>query len=135
MKQLLGGEPIFLKADITNGLEFNAIKFKEIRIYLSIANREAQDDLDDRMSGFRVNLTMVGNQYYRCGNKYYYIPLDENIEMNYKIDPTKGIMIDPNNVYVKIRKNEPFLSPYTTWNIKLGEGDKKKIGYDHRQAY
>lgn len=118
--KLLNGRGITLKADITKGLDLNAVKFNEIGIHLKLANETLQSDLDNKLKNFKLTMTMIGSNYYRCGNKFYYISVDEDITLSYIMDKQpNGQPVDPNDVYRKIQQNDFFLSPYTMWNIKL----------------
>lgn len=118
--KLLQGEEIVIKADIAKGMSQNAVKFNEIAIILQLANDKAQNELDDKLASFDVVMKMMGNCYYRCGNRSYFVPIDENIEIEYSMKKDiHGNPIRKNEVYRKIRDGQNFLSPYTTWCIKL----------------
>lgn len=118
--ELLQGQQILLKADIANGMNQNAVKFKEIAIYLKLSNESAQTELDAKLQGFNVIMTMVGNNYYRCGNRSYSMSVDDNIVIEYSIKRNdKGKPVSCNGVYAKIQDGDFFLSPYTMWGIQL----------------
>lgn len=122
--KLLDGNEITLKADITKGLPYSAVKFKTIMICLRTKNKD-QQLLNDAFYQLYVNMKMVSNQYYRCANNLYSIPLDEKIEIGYKLD-SNGELNNPSDAYHLISENEPALSPYTTWMIKLN-GTAKQL--------
>lgn len=79
VKKLLQGKNITLKADITKGLNQNAVKFKEISIRFKMINENEQQEFDKVLENFSLSVTMIGNNYYRCGTKFYYISHDEII--------------------------------------------------------
>ncbi|XP_055303228.1 uncharacterized protein LOC129568912 [Sitodiplosis mosellana] len=118
--QLLQGDEIVLKADIANGINQNAVKFNEIAINFKVSDDKVQTELNEKLEDFDVTLTMMGNCYYRCGNRSYYVPIDENIVIEYSMKKDEqGHPKSSNEVYRKIKDGTYFLSPYTTWSIKL----------------
>lgn len=128
MKQLLLGNMITLKADITNGLPYNAVKFNDIQISLSIPNEilktdDMQTRLNDKFYEFQVNYRMMGNQYFRCGKQIHYIPLDEDLCMSHSFKSDSETNIEQ-GIYNKIIGHFPFLSPYTTWSFQLISANK-----------
>lgn len=70
-------------------------------------------------------MKMVGHQYFRCGKKFYKVPLDSNIILQYRID-RNGNITDTDHAYSMINTNMPFLSPYVTWTFHLS-GDDSEI--------
>lgn len=118
--KLLQGEEITIKSDITKGVDKNAIKFKEIGIHLKAFDESTQNELNAALQNARLVMTILGNNYYRCGTRVYYISVDDNIVINYTLaKDSKGKPIDQNLVYEKINKYDYFLSPYAMWKIKL----------------
>lgn len=121
-RRLLNGEEIMIGADIVKGINQNAVKFNEIEIQFKLSDEKAQIELNSELQKFSVRMTMVGNHYYRCGNKFYYLSIDDNavIEYSFKKDPTTRKPIKFNDVYRKLSENSYyFLSPYTMWKIQL----------------
>lgn len=122
IQKLLLGEEITMTSDISNGLNINAVKFNEIEIRLKAANQTNQFELNNAVNGFTVTMAMVGNNYYRCDSRIYSISADDNIFIEYSMtfdSSGDGYVSNPNKVYETIQKNDYFLSPYATWNIKL----------------
>lgn len=127
IEKLLRGEEITLKADIANGLNENAVKFKEIQICLKLKTEKMQEKLNAKLEKFKVSMTMVGNAYYRCGKRSYYMSVDDKIAINYSIKKNdEGLPETMNDVYKKIRNGKFFLSPYTMWTIQL-DGDTNQL--------
>lgn len=128
IEQLLKGNEIMVKADIIKGLNQNAVKFNELGIALTVRVGKsayqmnmAQYQLEKYLENFSVKLTLVGNNYYRCGNKFYYLPVDDNvvIEYSFKRDNRTGRPLKYNDVYRKLIESNFFLSPYASWMIQL----------------
>lgn len=120
IERLLNGEEITIEVDIEKGISQNAVKFNEIGIKLMAPNQEVQTKFETELDNFAITMTLVGNNRFRCGNKIYCIPMNDNIVIDFTFkthengDPSLS-----NDVYKKIRNNGYFLSPYGTWSIKL----------------
>lgn len=122
MKKLLQGQPITLHADVVDGVNQNAIKFNDIgiRMKLVVATTSQQAELETELGNFRVSMTMVGNNYYRCDSRYYSISLDRNVDIDMTFaKAADGDLKERNDPFKRIRENDPFLSPYAMWIIKL----------------
>lgn len=66
---------------------------------------------------------MTDHGYYRCNERLYYISMNENIAIEYSLRKgTDGRPVQINKIYEKILKNDYFLSPYTTWTVRLATG-------------
>lgn len=119
------GEEILLKADIKNAYptQIHAIKFNMIDFTFAIANQELQKELDSLLvrEKLGVKMSMVGNSYYGCNGKSYYISVDDNVVFEYSFEKMPGTYIPKvkNEVYRKIMEKGYFLAPYTMWKIKL----------------
>lgn len=121
LPKLLNGTAITIKADVTKGLtNFNAIKFNDIGIRFQALSDESQKKLYSRLEDFDVRLEMEGYQYYRCADKFFYMPVSENIviEYSFKRNELGTGPFKSNEVYKKIEKSY-FLSPYGMWRIQL----------------
>lgn len=117
--KLLDGQKITINADITKGLNKNAIKFNEIGIYFKLANGTSQSELDKELQNVEVYMTHLGNSYYRCGHKLYVMTSD-NLTIHYSFHKnSNGHPSITNQVYDKIKNNSFVLSPYTMWMIEL----------------
>lgn len=120
MQKLLRGEEIVLTANIAHGLNFDAIKFKNVGIKFVTRKPCKQRSFDAALKDFSVTMGMIGENYYRCGSRFYSIPTNDNIAIDYSF--AKGDDGEPrarNSVYKKIQQNDFFLSPYSMWSIQL----------------
>lgn len=117
--QLLGGAQITLKSDIYKGVNFTAVKFKDISIKFKLENQLRQQEFDGKLEQFQIVMTMVGNgnSYYRCNNRIYYLSMDEDVAFLFHM--RNGTVLNQNDSYRKISTSDYFLSPYTVWNIQL----------------
>lgn len=116
-QKLLNGDEVTLVADIQDGLKMSAIKFNDIWIKMRLKNESEQSEFDSEIDRFKISLQMVGNGYYRCYKRFYYISLEKTIQFGFSLEngqPTK-----PNDVLTKLKTGGYFLSPYTTWKISL----------------
>lgn len=117
--KLFRGEQIVIKADIMNGIKQNAVKFNEIGIHIKLPDENVQIELDAELENYNVTMTMVGNSYYRCGARFYSIPVD-NITIEYSLDKNQDEKPKSSNkISRKIRNENYFLSPYAMWSITL----------------
>lgn len=119
IEKLLSGQAITIKSDITKGLKWNAVKFKNLEIHLKSTNQSEQANLDRFLKYFDVTIVHHGNSYYRCDNKFYLItsPI-QCIEYSFEKDDN-GLPIRSNNVYNKMRNGDFTLSPYALLTISL----------------
>ncbi|XP_031639742.1 uncharacterized protein LOC116351742 [Contarinia nasturtii] len=121
VSKLLNGKEIRLKADINKGVDFFAIKFNQIGINLKIRNEAIGRRAEKALQKVYVEMKMIGNSYYRCGERIYYTPADESFIIGQMLLlDTKRAPREPNGPYYQImQNNQPILSPYTTWSIQL----------------
>lgn len=70
---------------------------------------------------------MLGNNYYRCGEKNYYFSMNQNIEIYYSFKNKNGTPNESNDTRDKIKRHPAFLSPYTLWSIQLEKGNFTKL--------
>lgn len=119
-KKLLSGEEIMIKADIAKGLSQNAIKFNEIGIQLKLIDTQMQDEFIAQLEFFGVRMTLIGRLYNKCGEHFYYLPVDDNVVIEYSFKRDEhGKPMKYNEVYRKLSEKHYFLSPYATWTIQL----------------
>lgn len=121
ISRLLQGEEITINADITKGLNQNAVKFNEIGIRFKAKSENIQGELDNELNHFGVTMAMISNNYYRCGSRFYYNSVDENIVISYAMKKDafgkQGML---NEIYHKVHDDTNyFLSPYTMWSVQL----------------
>lgn len=118
-QRLMRGAEIFLNADITKGSNDYAVKFNELIIRLKFANHTMQAEFDAAIKDYHVTFKMVGNSFYRCGQRIYSIPTDSTIVFDYSMKMNlDGRPTNPNDVYNKIIGIN-FLSPYALWSIQF----------------
>lgn len=136
IERLMSGDEVTIKADITQGLRLNAIKFNEIEIQLIVANESQQIALNSALEKFHLRMIVIGNHYYRCGPRFYYISMDDDIVFDYSLQRnTFGMPSQVNDVYRKISERGFLLSPFTLWRIKLMRDDsiQSNIGCDFNE--
>ncbi|XP_055849961.1 uncharacterized protein LOC129914646 [Episyrphus balteatus] len=135
LQRLLNGSEIFIKADISKGLNYNSIKFSDIGLNFKLKNASLQNSFNGVIQNFALTMTLVGNNYYRCGERYYFISFDDDITISYTLqkDDTKN-WINPNVVYTTIRDSHTFLSPYGLWNIKL-KSVNKSVSFNQLKTF
>lgn len=134
-RNLLNGGKILVKADISKGINYSSVKFNDIGINFKFANEQLQTDFESALKKFKLTLTMVGNNYYRCGERFYHISVDQDISVSYFLDKDeRNHWIDPNSVYTMIRNNNPFLSPYVLWSIQLTNATDT-VTFDQLKVY
>lgn len=126
ISKLLKGESIILNADIQNGILDSAVKFKELQVKFVLQNESLQGRFDEMLQNFDISLEIIDDCFYRCNDKIYYISFAGVLllEFSFERNPTTGKPQRMNLVYKQILENEPFISPYTTWNIKLKNKDR-----------
>ncbi|XP_034935139.1 uncharacterized protein [Chelonus insularis] len=135
IQQLLNGSEILLKADVSKRLNYNAVKYNDIRINFKFKNKTIQNSFNSVLKNFALTITMVGNNFYRCGEKYYFISFNDDISITYTLDQDRtGNWINPNSVYTTIHRSHSFLSPYGMWSIKLKKL-KKSVSWNQLRVY
>lgn len=125
IKQLLSGEMVTLYADIKQS-RFDAIKFCTINLVIDIKSTNANSSqlLNNLLNEFYVELTHSGVSYYKYLNDVYVINLNYNSGEQLLLRFPYGSAgnhstASPNESYKRLAVNEPVLSPYTFWQIKL----------------
>lgn len=114
---LFNGNDVIFVADIKKGLDFSAVKFNEIWTQFKLKNETVQKHFDSVISNFRIKMKMVGNNFYRCDKRVYYISLKRNDFISFSL--RNGRPVNPNDIYMKLKNADAFLSPYTTWMISI----------------
>lgn len=115
---LLQGNAIIVTPNIKN-LTRNAFKFDRIGIRLKLENENEQSELDDKLELFMLRMSAMGNFYFKCGQRFYSTTF-QYLSIAYNPDG-KQKPRSANQVYAKIMKGDLFLSPFTTWKIKLAD--------------
>lgn len=118
ISQLLNGEGATLVSNLNGGLEMNAVKFNLIWLKFRLKNETLQREFDEEFKNFdRVRMEIAGNNLYRCDKRIYYIPLEKPFDLSFSPKCKPPCSIDGH--HESLWKSEPFLSPYTTWNLIL----------------
>ncbi len=122
---LLKGVNVTLNADIHNGLLDSAVKFNDLQLKFVLQNKQLQSQFDETLLDFGLSLEIIDNCYYRCNEKFYYISFGGVISLGFSFQrhPDTGLPILRNKDYIQIQENDPFISPYTTWNVQITNKD------------
>lgn len=120
INQLLNGDEVILSADIRNGLHENAVKFGIISIYFKCENKEVENQLNGFGKAMDIKMTMIGDNFYRCNNRIFSIPMNDDIHLDSIRFNNKSV--PANEAHRQIYSNSYYLSPFTDWKIKLGHG-------------
>lgn len=116
IERLLRGEQVELKADILQSdIKENAVKFNDISVRFKPKNQQSQL----KLAKYSVEMKHLGGSQYRCGEKFYEVPHEEQIIRRSAVDG-EGL---ENGVFAKINNNEPVLSPFATWVLSLKSSD------------
>lgn len=119
----LSGEKVYLRADITRGIDLNAVKFNKIGVEFYSDNEDVTKDLRLALNSSFITLTHSGVSFYQCDNKFYKITHDV-LDINYSyLKKANGDPEVPNGVYEKLERGNMAVSPYTLWGLQI-EGGK-----------
>lgn len=136
ISKFLAGEEVLVKADITKSeVTEDAIKFSILSLNIKSNNATVQNEINNILKAFKINLTHLGNSYYRYNDKIYMIPTSKyDIWYNYERDgdvPTKK-----SSEYDDIKAGNYMLSPFATWKLKLTNlPNAKNISFSNLEAY
>lgn len=122
IEQLLTGKNVTLNADINGDVASvnNAVKFKDLQFVINLKNSTLQDEFNAVLNNFSISLEMIDNCYYRCNNATVSFSTQNVVRLYYSFEQDMaGRPMTTNEIYSQISRNEPFLSPYTTWNVQL----------------
>lgn len=129
ISDLLSGKQVYLKADVTRSFKWNAVKFSEIGVEFKLTNtsdRHLQNDLKAALNRFHINMTHLGNSYYRCNNQFY-VSTSPSQVISFSYEKTGNEPTFKNAVYEKLKRGNFILSPFTLWSIQLERGDFKTL--------
>lgn len=119
--KLFSGETVLVKADITRSSPYrDAIKFNSIELGFKSSNQTIQEEIDEVLLNYGIEMTHLGISYYRYNNQYFPIA-SLSQTMRYSFEKTSsGQAVYFNNVYQKMISGDIILSPpYTLWKLKL----------------
>lgn len=120
--KLLSGNEVSINADVLKGVKQNAVQFNEIGINFKLTNTTSEQNLIAKLEAdFDVILTMFSNGFYRCDTRIYDISTAKNVTFiqSFKKKTNSEEPISSNDFSQEISKNDPFLSPYAMWSIKI----------------
>lgn len=130
IKKLLSNELVTLNADILDSPKQNfAIKFTKIMLDFRFADKTKQNAFYKVINGMTIHLQMIGNNFYRCDRRTYYVPTDNDLQFIYQIsinDKNEMDVSGKNPAYQTIVGRKAFLSPYSTWQIQIFAADRKE---------
>ncbi len=114
------GQAIIVKADImASAPDKDAIKFNLIEINLRLVNVSRHLELTNKLNGFKVRATHMGNSCYRYDDKVYVVSsTSQSWEYSFAKD-TSGVPKHRNQVHNKIKAGNLMVSPYAMWKIQL----------------
>ena len=69
---LLSGKQIYLRSNVFDINIKNAVKFRNVQLKLR-TDKDLQHKLDTLLNNFQINLTHIGNHYFKCDHKYFMI--------------------------------------------------------------
>lgn len=122
IRRLFAGEKITLLADVKQSEnQFNAIKFNSIDLVFRTPVENLNDRLYYVLGSFMVKLNHTGTSAFRCNNKFYELTSDPMLIMSSFEKDKSQVPLSRNIVYDMLRENRPLLSPYTLWEIQLGD--------------
>lgn len=131
--KLLQGEEITLEADIVQGINRHAVMFNDIGVYFKLENATMQTEFDKLLSNVQINMTHLGDSYYRCGNKMY-IMTHPPETFKHNVMPDNDMeFTSVNEVYNTLVKYPAILSPFTMWKLNIFSFDK--IDFDQFAKY
>lgn len=122
ISHFLRGDEIILYADV-RAQQRNAVKFNGINLDFTLV-KKAQSlpnitSVLETLNNLNVQLIHSGNSYYRCGYRYYVLPVkSQTLQFSIKKND-EGEPVDQNNLYKEILSGYYVLSPYTVWRLQL----------------
>lgn len=118
---LLSGQNISLNANVNkSSVSHHAVAFKDLQLKFVLKDSKLQQEFDKVLNDFSISMEIIDNCYYRCDTKIYYRSVGEIVTLKYHFErDVQGKPKGTNSIYDQISENDPFLSPYTTWNVQL----------------
>jgi hypothetical protein len=114
----------------------DAIKFNTIELNFKSKNETAQFKVDDILKGFIINMTHLGNSYYRYNDKIYPMTTNSQIMWYYFERNSNGEPVRRSLSYDKLKNGDFMLSPYALWKIKLiNIENKHNISFKDLEIY
>ncbi|KAF7990978.1 hypothetical protein HCN44_000783 [Aphidius gifuensis] len=124
ISKLLQGQEIMIRANIEQFDERNALMFNDIGVYFKLKNATMQAKFDKLMSNLHINMTHLGDSYYRCGSKTY-IMSHFPLTFDHSVIPSSNKKFESGNIIYEILTKHPaILSPFTMWKLNLFDTDR-----------
>lgn len=125
--KLLKGEKIILTAD-SSAEPYNSMKISQIVLDFNFANKDRQREFYQAIKGFVISMKMIGDNYFACNGRLFYVPTDANLHFQYfvgqmGINDIENAVASGNELYVNVMKRDPYLSVLSTWELQLHNPD------------
>lgn len=118
IRELLSGNDVFLHANVSTANiphpNCNALKFNIVFLNLRTPNETRQSELLKTFSKYKVHMEMMGDQYYQCDRKIFFIP-NKLTSLQFKYFAVDGV----NGRINKLVRIPAQFSPYTRWRFRL----------------
>ncbi|KAF7990944.1 hypothetical protein HCN44_000749 [Aphidius gifuensis] len=119
ISKLLQGQEITLRASTEQVNDRHAVMFNDIGVYFKMTNLSMQAEFDKIISNLYINMTHLGDSYYKCGNKMFIMSQPpQTFEHNVMPNSDKKFE-SGNTVYKILTDNRAILSPFTMWRLNL----------------
>lgn len=120
ISDFLLGKKVVVKADVMkSAYNKDAIKFLLIGITLKLTNVTRQSEINEKLNGFKVSATHMGNSFYRY-NETIYVITTESINIQYSFEKNaENEPVSKNKAYSKMKAGDLMLSPYGMWELQL----------------
>ena len=122
IKKLLSGDEATFFSDVSETVGKEAIKFNRVYITIEfISSKTKNQTLNNLLVECDIKLTHSGRSFFKYDNSINEISSNLNGHQFVLIYDYKsfGNGDRKNEIYKKLKDNEPLLSPYTYWNIKI----------------
>ena len=119
INDLLSGKKVELVADVNFQQNLSAVKFNHLEVIFTSKNASIQQELNDNLVSFRVNLVHEGDSKYKCHSSVYEIKNTPTFLRYSFLKDSDNVPNFQTESYLKLSKGEFMLSPYATWLIQL----------------
>lgn len=129
IQKLLSNKLVTLNADVLDAPKDIAIKFSKIMLDFRFADKSKQNAFYKVLNGMSIKLQMIGNNYYRCERRTFYVKTDADIQFMYQVSINNKNEMDVSGMtpaYQIAMGRKAFLSPYTTWQIQIFGTNEKQ---------
>lgn len=112
--RLINGEEIQLTSHIAGGFKGSAVKFKRIWVHFTCHNK----DVENQLNSAGKNMHMIGDNHYRCNDRFYTVPMDHEVKLNTIFSNKEQVPANRFHKYI-YEKDHYYLSPFSKWKIQL----------------